>query len=166
MATSRSLGGRSVTLRSPMKISPMVTSSKPARRRRMVDFPHPEGPTRTMNSPSPISRETSSTATTSDPNSLVTPSSTIPAMSRSLLSRGPAPRSVRPESLVRQGGPGSAQGPPARSQPLQPEHRRTQHGRFVEHGDPSGRGHGPHALLDLVEEGPLARPEDPAAQHH
>src|SRR5439155_2391493 len=136
------------TFRSPMKISPAVTSSRPARSRRMVDLPHPEGPTRTMNSPSPISMETSSTATTSDPNTLVTPSSTILAMSRSLPSGGPAPRSVRPESLVRQGGPGPAQGPPARSQPLQPEHGRPQDGRLMEHGDPSRRGHGPHAPLD------------------
>ena len=33
--------------------------------RRSVDLPHPEGPTRTRNSPYSISSETSSTATTS-----------------------------------------------------------------------------------------------------
>src|SRR3546814_4742176 len=35
---------------------PELTSSSPASIRRVVDFPHPEGPTSTMNSPSPISR--------------------------------------------------------------------------------------------------------------
>ena len=38
--------------------------------RRIVDLPQPDGPTSTMNSPSPISRETSFTATTSVPEHL------------------------------------------------------------------------------------------------
>ena len=42
-----------------------------------MDLPHPDGPTRTMNSPSPISSDTSFTATTSEPNTFVTPSSSI-----------------------------------------------------------------------------------------
>ena len=69
---SRSFGIRSVTWVSPMKTSPAVTSSRPARIRRIVDFPQPDGPTSTMNSPSPISKETSLTAITSLPKTLET----------------------------------------------------------------------------------------------
>src|SRR4051794_13234010 len=64
---SRSLGGVWVTSRSPMKILPSLTSSRPASMRRVVDLPHPEGPTRTLNSPSLISRSMPGTAGTSDP---------------------------------------------------------------------------------------------------
>src|SRR6476646_645448 len=80
MAMSRSGGGRSVTSRSPIEIVPSVISSSPAIIRRRVDFPHPEGPTSTMNSPSAIVRLTSSTATTPAANSFVTCSSVISAM--------------------------------------------------------------------------------------
>src|SRR6185503_5313301 len=62
---SRSLGGRSLTTRSPMTISPAVISSSPATIRRVVDLPHPDGPTSTMNSLSRIWRFTSLTACTS-----------------------------------------------------------------------------------------------------
>src|SRR6185369_8078961 len=65
MAMSRSLGGRSLTRRSPMWISPAVISSRPATIRRVVDLPHPDGPTRTMNSLSRMCRFTSLTAWTS-----------------------------------------------------------------------------------------------------
>src|SRR3990170_2312728 len=65
MAMSRSLGGRSFTRRSPMWTSPDVISSRPATIRRVVDFPHPDGPTRTMNSLSRMWRFTSLTAYTS-----------------------------------------------------------------------------------------------------
>jgi hypothetical protein len=42
--------------------SPSVMSSNPAIIRNAVDFPHPDGPTKIMNSPSPISRSTFLTA--------------------------------------------------------------------------------------------------------
>jgi len=64
MAMSRSLGGKLFTTRSPMEMVPEVISSRPAIDRSAVDFPHPEGPTRTMNSPSLISRLRSSTPLT------------------------------------------------------------------------------------------------------
>ena len=64
MAMSRRRGARSVTSASPIEIAPSVTSSSPAIMRSSVDFPQPEGPTRTRNSPSAISSEMSSTATT------------------------------------------------------------------------------------------------------
>src|SRR4029450_8644584 len=62
---SRSFGGRSLTIRSPITISPAVISSRPATIRKVVDLPHPEGPTRTMNSLSRTWRFTSLTACTS-----------------------------------------------------------------------------------------------------
>ena len=63
-AMPRRDGGQSLTSRSPMITRPPSMCSSPARQRRMVVFPQPLGPSRTMNSPSPISRETSRTATT------------------------------------------------------------------------------------------------------
>ncbi len=69
---SRSFGCMSVTTVSPIMTSPSVSSSRPATIRSSVDFPQPEGPTSTMNSPSAISIETSLTANTSRPNTLVT----------------------------------------------------------------------------------------------
>src|SRR6185369_282046 len=62
MAMSRSIGGSSFTTRSPIRISPEVISSRPATMRSVVVLPHPEGPTRTRNSLSRISRSTSFTA--------------------------------------------------------------------------------------------------------
>ena len=59
---SRSFGDRSVTSRSPIRIRPPLTSSRPASMRSEVVLPQPEGPTRTRNSPSPISRSSLSTA--------------------------------------------------------------------------------------------------------
>ena len=62
---SRSLGGMSLTTLSPMERTPVVMSSSPAIIRRLVVLPQPDGPTKTMNSPSWISRLKSSTAVTS-----------------------------------------------------------------------------------------------------
>ena len=39
-----------------MEIVPLEIFSSPATIRKVVDFPHPEGPTNTMNSPSLISK--------------------------------------------------------------------------------------------------------------
>src|SRR5271166_69148 len=54
MAMSRSLGWTLLTTRSPIEIVPEVMFSSPASMRSRVDLPHPEGPTRTTNSPSSI----------------------------------------------------------------------------------------------------------------
>src|SRR5918992_248906 len=59
---SRSFGETSLTTRSPIRISPSLTSSRPATMRKAVVLPHPEGPTSTMNSPSLASRSRSATA--------------------------------------------------------------------------------------------------------
>src|SRR5699024_6846128 len=56
MAMSRSFGGTSLIRRSPMYISPLEISSRPATMRRVVDLPQPEGPTKTINSRSAISK--------------------------------------------------------------------------------------------------------------
>src|SRR5690349_3302560 len=63
MAISRSCGGRYVTSRSPIVIDPPVGFSSPAIIRSTVDFPLPDGPTSTRNSPSAISSERSREAT-------------------------------------------------------------------------------------------------------
>src|SRR5258707_15597424 len=65
MAMSRSLGGTSLTTSPPMRISPAETSSSPAIIRSVVLFPQPEGPTRTTNSLSGMSRLILRTASTS-----------------------------------------------------------------------------------------------------
>ena len=62
MAMSRSFGALSFTTFPPMRSSPSVMSSSPAIMLRVVDLPHPDGPTRMTNSPSAMSRLTSSTA--------------------------------------------------------------------------------------------------------
>src|ERR1035438_4145312 len=57
---SRSRGGRSLTTRSPISMSPLVTDSSPAIIRSAVVLPQPDGPTRHMNSPWATSRLTES----------------------------------------------------------------------------------------------------------
>ena len=52
IAMSRSFGATLVTSRSPIKIAPLSISSNPASMRSDVDFPQPDGPTKTKNSPS------------------------------------------------------------------------------------------------------------------
>ena len=111
MAMSRCLGGMSLTIWSPIHTSPSVGSSRPAIIRSNVDFPHPEGPSSTMNSRSPMSRTTLSTAVTS-PNRLDTLLSRTPATgghgrrqlatARARVARGPrcAPRGDRSPTLV------------------------------------------------------------------
>src|SRR5262245_18649339 len=69
MAMSRSIGGNSLTTRSPIRTSPDVIDSRPATMRRVVVLPQPDGPTKTTNSLSSIWRFTSLTACTS-PNFL------------------------------------------------------------------------------------------------
>src|SRR5271154_396914 len=56
-------------------------SSSPANIRSAVVLPQPDGPTRTMNSPSDTWSESSSTARMSSPKILVTPSKVISAIS-------------------------------------------------------------------------------------
>ena len=76
---SRSRGESLVTSRSPIEMSPSVTSSRPAIIRSSVDLPQPDGPTSTMNSPLAIVRLTSSTARTSPAYTFLTCSSLISA---------------------------------------------------------------------------------------
>ncbi len=62
MAMSRSLAGTSFIRLFPMRSSPPVMSSRPATMRSAVDFPQPDGPTSTRNSPSWMSTLRSCTA--------------------------------------------------------------------------------------------------------
>src|SRR5580693_7534909 len=72
MAMSRSRGGTSLTTSPPIQISPEVISSSPAIMRSVVDLPQPDGPTRTTNSSSSISRSMPFTAWTLPSNALYT----------------------------------------------------------------------------------------------
>ena len=74
---SRSRGARSFTRSPPMIRSPEVMSSSPAIIRSAVDFPQPDGPTRIMNSPSPMSRSIAFTASKPSGYRLVTLSNAI-----------------------------------------------------------------------------------------
>src|SRR5438874_6362891 len=65
MAMSRSFGGTSLTRPPSTRISPSLTSSRPAIMRSVVDFPQPDGPTRTTNSWSAMSRLIPHTASVS-----------------------------------------------------------------------------------------------------
>src|ERR1700742_4264923 len=80
MAMSRSRAETSLTTRSPIWIVPDVGVSRPAIMRSAVVLPHPEDPTRIMNSPSAISSDRSSTATAPPANRLVTPSRVTPGI--------------------------------------------------------------------------------------
>src|SRR5205823_7086788 len=62
MAMSRSLGASWLTVRSPIRMVPDVISSSPATMRSAVVLPHPDGPTKTMNSWSSMERLSSETA--------------------------------------------------------------------------------------------------------
>src|SRR5713226_9386147 len=175
MATSRSFGDRSVTVRSPIEISPAVTSSSPATNLRTVDFPHPDGPTSTMNSPSAISRESSSTATTSAPKTLVTPCRTIFAMShpsRALWIRpGPSRPSRTGAGRLRQAPIGQLpSNPPVRGRPAA-QQIETQEGgsgyrRRGDLRDARPRGDGRESLADPLDERSAAILQLPTAQHH
>ena len=75
-----------------MLIAPAVTSSSPAIIRSSVDFPHPDGPTSTMNSPSRTARLMSSTARKPFPYTFVTPSISIEAIQRVAVIRRNLPK--------------------------------------------------------------------------
>ena len=62
MAMLRSLGSRSVIISPSTRTSPAVGRSRPTIMLSRVDLPHPEGPTRMKNSPSPMLRSVGSTA--------------------------------------------------------------------------------------------------------
>src|SRR4051794_24137888 len=83
---SRSFGARSLTTSPPIFRSPSEMSSSPAIIRSAVDFPHPDGPTRIMNSASRISRLMCLTASKPSGYRLTTSSNSISAMSVRLLS--------------------------------------------------------------------------------
>src|SRR6266511_6254356 len=68
MAMSRSRGRTEETSLPPIKIRPASRGSRPASMRSAVDLPDPDGPTRTSNSPSAMSRLRLSTAATSVPS--------------------------------------------------------------------------------------------------
>src|SRR6266481_9798167 len=76
---SRSLGVIWLTTLPPIRSSPEVMSSSPAIMLSVVDLPQPDGPTRITNSPSAMSRLTSSTASAPSGKRFVTWSRTMSA---------------------------------------------------------------------------------------
>src|SRR5581483_7890484 len=79
MAISRSRGARLSTSFSPIRTWPPLIPSSPARIRRAVVLPDPDGPTRTTNCPSATSKENPSSAMVS-PNCFLTSSNEIAAI--------------------------------------------------------------------------------------
>src|SRR5580658_6996640 len=71
MPASRLYGGTSLMRSPPMRMSPPSGLKKPAIRLSTVVFPHPDGPSRVMNSPRLIDSDMSCSATTA-PNRLLT----------------------------------------------------------------------------------------------
>src|SRR5215468_7728331 len=71
MDRPRLAGGASAMSTPSILISPAVTSSSPAISRSKVDLPQPDGPTKTTNSPSSMSRSSDGMMTTS-PNAFLT----------------------------------------------------------------------------------------------
>src|SRR3954454_4326024 len=154
---SRSRGGRSVTTLSPITTSPSVSSSRPATIRSRVDLPHPDGPTRTMNSPSAISIEMWSTATTSEPNTLVTPSNRIRATS--------APPRRCHQAVVGDRRAHLAVCSPLGAYLVKAEIGGSEHRRRVQHSHPRGRCDGGDAVLDVLEQTRVAAAGHAAAEH-
>src|SRR5262245_9302881 len=113
------------TSRPPITISPESASSRPATARRIVLFPHPDGPSRTRNSPSAIRSETSLTA------------STLPKRLTRCLIRMSATRLLPPRvrSLLERPGHGSLHEPALEDQ------EDDEHGEHRHHG--GGRDHAP-----------------------
>ena len=72
MAQLRRPGRKVVTSRSPILMLPPEAASSPAIMRRVVVLPQPEGPTRTTNSVSAISRSSAGITVTSS-KALLTP---------------------------------------------------------------------------------------------
>ena len=114
-----------------------------------------------MNSPSPISSETSLTAITSLPKTLVTPSRTILAMGR-------PPRGAQVFRLSRSMGqapPGTPVRRRTRLQAIEAQERSADHGRIGEDLDHGRRSDSGEALLDPIEERRIVGSEDAASQH-
>src|SRR5262249_31893461 len=84
----------SVTSRPPIDTVPVVAASSPAMIRSSVDFPEPDGPTRTSISPSATSSAMSSSALTPPSNSLLTPASWMPSIANLLLLDRPTQHSL------------------------------------------------------------------------
>src|SRR6266508_5105084 len=96
MARPRLAGATSLARAPSMNRSPEVISSSPAMRRRSVDLPQPEGPTKTANSRSVMSSETPLITATS-PKSLRTSLSCTVAMALTLRSLHGAEREAAHE---------------------------------------------------------------------
>ena len=98
MARSRRLGLTSLTTAPSISTSPSVCASSPAMIRRVVDFPHPEGPTRVRNSPSAMWRSMPS-------RTFVSPKVLVMPWSLMLAKDHPSPGSTGEPPCARDGRP-------------------------------------------------------------
>ena len=78
-----------------LRMVPEFTSSRPASMRSDVDLPQPDGPTRTRNSPSPISMLSLSTAGRSEPGKIRVASSYVTVAMTELPSPAGTCRTIR-----------------------------------------------------------------------
>src|SRR5699024_4547855 len=89
---SRAAGSVPVTSLPPMAMCPPLVASRPASARSVVDFPQPDGPTSTRNSPSAMCRSRSRTLGRSAPGYwIVTSSNFTSAMGKMILQDDEAP---------------------------------------------------------------------------
>src|SRR5262245_44041926 len=129
---SRSFGGTSFTTVPPIEIVPLVISSSPAIILSVVDFPHPDGPTKTTNSRSAISRLTRSTTRTPPSKTFTTSFRFTPAMS-------PLPSRGEGGGIILKRGPPGGPGSGSRLGAAAPRHR----AQFAQKTR-DGRGRGLH----------------------
>ena len=98
MAMPRSLGSSQVTLRPPIQIWPVSTSSRPAIALSSVDLPQPEGPSRTRSSPCSTSSDRPSNTRTA-PKATVTSRTETAPMAQPFTAPAAMPRTnQRPET--------------------------------------------------------------------
>src|SRR3954452_17467312 len=105
---SRSFGVTSFTTRSPIRTLPPLISSSPAAMRSAVVLPHPEGPTRTMNSPFTMVRSSPATARVPSGKTFETASKTT--FATALLLYAAADESAHESSLGAQFSPPDERG--------------------------------------------------------
>src|SRR6266571_7552488 len=110
---SRSREGTWLTTRSPIRTTPAEISSSPATIRSAVVLPHPDGPTRTMNSPSATSSASESTAFVPSPYTFETSSKTTSATRPLELSDAGDPIPAGIDVRGRRGGRHAGRGPRA-----------------------------------------------------
>src|SRR5215475_2761548 len=146
---SRSRGETPFTTFPPIAIAPEVGSSSPAIMRRAVVFPHPDGPTRTMNSPSAMVHVRVSTAVVPFGKTFVTSwNETSATITTSCVSGGDSRQHDRASQVLRVVGVKSPGLGELDGHPLDEDQLGHRIGSLADDGGPGGRGVGEHARID------------------